>query len=213
MKILITGANGFIGKNLTLRLQENPDFEVIPFCRDDSDSELLNRIEKANAVIHLAGENRPPSPDAFEEVNVDLTKTLCNALAEKTESIPLLFSSSTQATLDNPYGNSKRVAENICSKLAINNGNPVAIYRLPAVFGKWCKPNYNSVVATFCNNIANELPIQIHDANKELFLVYIDEVVDSFIEWIKKPGTGAQRPEIEVSYQTTVGELADQIYS
>jgi UDP-2-acetamido-2,6-beta-L-arabino-hexul-4-ose reductase len=213
MRILVTGADGFIGKNLCLHLSENKDFEVIKFVRGDSEEALFTSVLKSDLIVHLAGENRPKDPSAFAEVNTGLTRTICRAIKESTKKIPVLFSSSTQAELDNPYGTSKFAAEQLLTDLARENTNPVAIYRLPGVFGKWCKPNYNSVVATFCHNIALNLPIQINDPQKSLQLVYVDDVVESILRWIKLPSLGLTHPTINPEYQITLGELASQIES
>ena len=211
MKVLVTGANGFIGKNLVLRLREQPDTEVLSFGRGDSDAQLQAALVLADAVIHLAGENRPASPDAFEHVNAGLTRNICDGLRTLSKSIPLLLASSAQAELDNPYGRSKLAAEQAVEQLANDNGNPVAIYRLPGVFGKWCKPNYNSVVATFCHNKAHDLSVQINDANARIRLVYVDDVVNALLSLLDSPWTGMVRPAVRPEYSMTLGELSVQI--
>lgn len=211
MKILVTGAYGFIGKNLCLRLGEQHGLTVVPCGRNDSLSSMLLSLTEVDAVIHLAGENRPQSPDAFKQVNTDLTEALCVGLKNAKRAIPLILASSVQASLGNPYGLSKRLAEQIVENLAVENGNPVAIYRLPGVFGKWCKPNSNSVVATFCHNLANDLTIQINDPSRGIKLVYVDDVVDSFMDWLSHPGIGSQRLDVAPVYDITLGQLAEQI--
>jgi len=211
MKVLVTGANGFIGKNLVLRLREQSGIEVLTFARGDSDAALQAAILQADAIIHLAGENRPASPEAFEQVNAGLTRQICDGLRDSRRPIPLLLASSAQATQDNPYGLSKLGAEQAVDQLAAERGNPVAIYRLPGVFGKWCKPNYNSVVATFCHNKAHDLPVQINDANARIRLVYVDDVVDAFWSMLASPWTGVVRPEVAPEYSITLGELSEQI--
>ena len=143
-------------------------------------------MAQSDAIVHLAGENRPIDVADFVRVNTDLTHTLCEAIVATGRPIPLILASSTQAEHDNPYGQSKRTAEQVVEAFAGDTANPVAIYRLPGVFGKWCKPNYNSVVATFCHNIARDLPIQINDAAATLELVYVDDVVDHFIRLLDK---------------------------
>ena len=163
MRVLVTGAQGFIGKNLIAHLKENNDFTVTPFTRDDSIDSLPNLINQIDVIVHLAGENRPNDIAEFDVVNSGLTKTLCDEIRKTGKRITLILASSTQSELDNPYGKSKRKAELAVEELAADTECPVYIYRLPSVFGKWCKPNYNSVVATFCHNIANDLPIQIND--------------------------------------------------
>lgn len=211
MKVLVTGANGFIGKNLVLRLREQPDTEVMTFARGNTHAELQDVLARADVVIHLAGENRPTSPDAFEQVNAGLTRQICDGLRALGKSVPLLLASSAQAELDNPYGRSKLAAEKMMEQLANDNGNPVAIYRLPGVFGKWCKPNYNSVVATFCHNKAHDLPVQINDVNARIRLVYVDDVVSAFLALLASPWFGAVRPVIKPEYTITLGELSVQI--
>jgi UDP-2-acetamido-2,6-beta-L-arabino-hexul-4-ose reductase len=211
MKLLITGANGFIGKNLVIRLREQADIEVLSFVRGDSDTLLQSALALADVVIHLAGENRPASNDAFDQVNAGLTLRVCNGLRTLGKSIPLFLASSVQAESDNPYGRSKLKAEEMVAQLASDVGNPVAIYRLPGVFGKWCKPNYNSVVATFCHNTAHDLPVQVSDADARIRLVHVDDVVNSFLSLLALPWINVVRPEVQPEYSITLGELAAQI--
>ena len=212
MRVLVTGADGFIARNLVTCLRECDDFEVSTLVRNDSESSLRDKVADADAVVHLAGENRPSSVEKFTEGNSDLTFTLCSVIEELDRSILLILSSSIQAALENPYGQSKRASETYVEALAQKSDNPVVIYRLPGVFGKWCKPNYNSVVATFCNNIANELPIQINDSLALLELVYVDDVVSSFIEVLRRETlSGVLRISIEPKYSITISALAQQI--
>lgn len=211
MKVLVTGANGFIGKNLVLRLRERADTEVLTLTRSDGDSAWQAALAQADAVVHLAGENRPTDPAAFDAVNTGLTQRLCQTLQSMGKRIPVLFSSSAQAEQDNPYGRSKRAAEEALAQLAKSNGNPVAIYRLPGVFGKWCRPNYNSVVATFCHNKAHDLPVQINDAQARVRLVYVDDVVNAFLQALEEPMAGLSHPAVAPEYTITLGELSDQI--
>jgi len=211
MRVLVTGARGFIGKNLVIYLEEAKQFSVLSYARDNSLYELGALVEQADAVIHLAGENRPKDVTAFDEVNVGLTESLCNAIRSTGRLIPLVLASSTQASLDNPYGQSKRSAEKLVEALGNETGSPVYIYRLPGVFGKWCKPNYNSVVATFCHNMAQNQPIQINDPAASIWLVYVDDVVEAFVRAIQQSGKGVSNPSITPEYSITLGELADQI--
>ncbi len=211
MKVLVTGANGFIGKNLVVRLRERAGTEVLTLMRNDDQSAWQAALSKADVVVHLAGENRPTDPAAFDLVNTGLTQRLCQTLQNLAKRTPVLFSSSTQAEQDNPYGNSKRAAEELLAKLAKNNGNPVAIFRLPGVFGKWCRPNYNSVVATFCHNKAYGLPVQINDAKVRLRLVYVDDVVNAFLQALAEPLMGLCHPSVSPEYQITLADLSDQI--
>jgi UDP-2-acetamido-2,6-beta-L-arabino-hexul-4-ose reductase len=168
-----------------------------------------------DAVVHLAGENRPSDVSAFSEVNEGLTRVLCDAIrseyADSGRRIPLLLASSTQAEQDNPYGRSKRAAEQAAEQLAADGGHAVRIFRLPGVFGKWCKPNYNSVVATFCHNLAHGLPIQIHDPDTQLRLVYVDDVITAFIAALEKSEEGLSFEAVEPEYSVTLGQLAAQI--
>ena len=214
-RILITGANGFIGKNLVLRLNELSNVSVITFLRSDNAALLPNILSNVDAVVHLAGENRPADPLAFAQVNSGLTATLCNAIQQEFRStgrqVPLVLASSTQAGLDSPYGRSKLAAEVSVQNLANLTGNPCVIFRLPGVFGKWCKPNYNSVVATFCYNIARDLPITINDPGAKLRLVYVDDVVAALLLALESPPPGCVQANIDPQYTTTLGELADQI--
>lgn len=211
MKVLVTGANGFIGKNLVLRLRENVNIEVLTFVRGQSMLDLTHLLVQADAVVHLAGENRPSDIEAFAKVNAGLTKFICKELKSLCKTVPVLLASSTQVELGNPYGLSKFEAEEALRELADVNGNPVAIYRLPGVFGKWCKPNYNSVVATFCYNRAHDLPIYISDISARVRLVYIEDVIDGFLNQLTCRWVGLTRPTICCEYSITLGELSDQI--
>jgi UDP-2-acetamido-2,6-beta-L-arabino-hexul-4-ose reductase len=211
MKVLVTGANGFIGKNLVLRLREQSDAEVLTYVRGQDDAELRIALGQCDAVVHLAGENRPADVKAFAEINTALTERICIGLRTLGKTIPLILTSSAQAELDNPYGRSKLAAEHVVQALANDYGNPVAIFRLPGVFGKWCKPNYNSVVATFCHNKAHDLPVQINDVNARLRLVYVDDVVTAILCQLSASWAGLERPLIQPEYTITLGELSAQI--
>lgn len=214
-RVLVTGANGFIGKNLVVRLRELQEFNVIPFSRDDDPTELPNLIAKVDAVVHLAGENRPEDEAAYAEVNTRLTERLAadihNETVQSGRKIKLVLASSTQAALDNPYGRSKLAAEAAVRALVANTDNAATIFRLPGVFGKWCRPNYNSVVATFCHNIARDLPIQVYDPAATLRLVYVDDVVSAMIGVLGALSPGLSEGLVEPEYTITLGELADQI--
>ena len=211
MRILVTGAYGFIGKNLLLHFQEKGGIEVVPYTREHSIDELPALLEGVDWVFHLAGINRPQNPEEFVIGNTNLTEQLCAAIKASGKQISVVYTSSIQAERDNDYGSSKRAAEYALLRMQKDTGNPVFIYRLPNVFGKWALPNYNSAVATFCHNVARDLPIQINDPSATVRLVYVDEVVDSFMELLE--GTESKSPYVDVTpeYQISVGELADQI--
>ena len=209
--ILITGANGFIGKNLSVTLQERLNLKILTFCRNDSIDKLCSLVEVADFIFHLAGENRPDSPDMFDAVNRGLTEDLSRILKNLNKATPVMFTSSSQIALGNDYGTSKLAAENVLRSLSKSNGNPIVIFRLPGVFGKWCKPNYNSVVATFCHNVAHGLPIEVNDPNKILDLVYIDDVISSFVAQIDDVVPGVKLENEIPQYHLSVGDLANKI--
>jgi len=211
MYILVTGSGGFIGKNLLQHIKELDGCSALTFTRDSSLDELQALVNQADAIVHLAGENRPDDESAFAKVNAGLTQTICDAIRATGRKIPLLLASSIQADKDNPYGQSKLAAEQYAKALAEETGNPTYIYRLPNVFGKWCKPNYNSVVATFCYSIAHDLPIQINDPSTQLRLVYVDDIVVHFLSTIHAPTDGLSMPQITPEHSTSLGELAEQI--
>ncbi|PMC15694.1 UDP-2-acetamido-2,6-beta-L-arabino-hexul-4-ose reductase [Oligella urethralis] len=211
MKVLITGADGFIGKNLQLHLSERKHVEVLCFTRENSEVDLQRMVDAVDFVFHLAGVNRPKDAAEFQEGNTALTKTLCDAIKLTGKSIPVIYSSSIQAVADNPYGLSKRKAEDVLLDFAECANTPVFIYRLANVFGKWARPNYNSAVATFCHNIAQDLPIKINDANALINLVYIDDVIESFLQVMDGQITQSGFIDVIPQYQITVGDLADQI--
>jgi len=213
--ILVTGANGFIGRNLVVRLKELTNITVSTFVRGDDAALLPQLVSQVDAIVHLAGENRPADEAAFAQVNAGLTSALCDAIRQTFQSsgrhLPLVLASSSQAERENPYGRSKLAAEEAVQALGAENGNPCVIFRLPGVFGKWCKPNYNSVVATFCYNIARDLPIQINDATASLRLVYVDDVVSALLAALEGPTSGCVQAQVEPEYTVTLGELSNQI--
>lgn len=211
MKVLVTGADGFIGKNLCVTLQRRDDVEVVKFTRESNSADLPGLVAGVDFVFHLAGINRPKEEKEFFEGNADLTKLVCDAIRASDRKIPVILSSSIQAERMNPYGRSKLQAEMHLLNLYMETENPVYIYRLPNVFGKWCKPNYNSAVATFCHNISHGLPIQINDPDAPLNLVHIGDVVSSFMRVMAELPKETLHIDVEPVYQTTVGELADQL--
>ena len=220
MKVLITGSGGFVGKNLQLHLAERKDVQVVCFTRDNGVEQLPALLHGVDFVFHLAGVNRPQDPKEFASGNAGLTQSLCSAICAVADAtgkkVPIVYTSSTQASFDNPYGRSKRGAEEALGAAARSHGIPVHLFRLPNVFGKWCRPNYNSAVATFCHNISRGLPIQVNDPSAPVTLVYVDDVIERFIQLmdgadaaVNADGFAAVAPQ----YTTTVGELARQIQS
>lgn len=215
MKILVTGAQGFIGRNLTAHLRQNPAYVVWGFDQENSPAELEARLAQADFVFHLAGVNRPQTEDEFQTGNVDLTAHICDYLQTQGKATPLLLSSSIQADRDNPYGQSKRLAEHVVTRYAEQSGAAVFVYRLTNVFGKWCRPNYNSVVATFCYNIAHDLPITISDRTNEIELVHVDDIVKAFIAALAVetgPNQAIYR-EAGPTRRISLGELADLLHA
>ena len=172
-KILVTGSKGFIGRNLTANLRVLNDLEVFLYDVKNNEEELRSWLNQADVVFHLAGINRPKNIEEYEKGNAGFTKKICDILRQFGRTPKIIFSSSIQAEQDNPYGVSKRHAEELLHKFSREMRVTVSIYRLKNVFGKWCLPNYNSVTATFCHNIARDLPISISDPTKEIELVYI----------------------------------------
>lgn len=214
MKVLITGSKGFIGKNLIVRLNELPDVEIFEYFSVSSENDLVNYIQSSDYIIHLAGVNRPENDADFVNVNGGLTKRICEVATESKHKPTIIFTSSTQAELDNEYGKSKVMAEEALQNYAKNTQASVCIFRLPSVMGKWCRPEYNSVVATFCNNIANDKPINIDNTETIIKLVYIDDVVNAFIKIITDKCISDQH-YISVSpvYEISLGKLAEYLYS
>lgn len=212
MHIVVTGSDGFLGKNLRFKLQEKGYHDVTCISRQTDEARRLAAILGADIIFHLAAVNRPESEIEFETGNAQFTETLCKILLSQSRSIPIVFASSSQAVLQNAYGVSKRKAEIALEYYGEESGAPVFIFRLPNVFGKWSRPNYNSAIATFCNNIARGLPIKVNDHDAPLELVYIDDVVDAFLSIFDNDGAGGFR-SVEPKYQTTVGQVADIIRS
>lgn len=179
--VLVTGSEGFLGKNLKASLNAREDIRVLGIDVQDDPSLLDDFLNQSDFVFHLAGVNRPNDESEFNVGNTELTKKICDYLCNSERQIEIVMSSSVQAILDNPYGVSKRKAEDIVFDYSRRMSVPVYVYRLPNVFGKWCRPNYNSVVATFCHNVANDLPIHVNDEKLQMSLVYVDDVVKSFV--------------------------------
>ena len=224
MKILVTGADGFVGKNLCAALKNIAEGKDKSHCIDsditvykydvDTESSLLDKYcADCDFVFHLAGVNRPKEQSEFMEGNFGFTSLLLNTLKKNDNNCPVMISSSIQAALDNPYGVSKKAGEDLLFSYAEETGAKVLVYRLPNVFGKWCRPNYNSAVATFCNNIANDLPIQVNDRSVNMTLVYIDDVVDELIRAIAgRENRDGDFCKVPVEHKITLGEIVDLIY-
>jgi len=213
MKVLITGADGFIGKNLIAHLRERDDVEILCFTRQEHVSVLKDAVAKVDWIFHFAGVNRPRDVREFQSGNVDLTCELCAAVLAAGRHVPVVYTSSSQAALSNPYGDSKRAAENALLEFSASHGSSVHLFRLPNVFGKWARPNYNSVVATFCYNITRNLPITISNPDAEINLVYIDDVVRSFVSLMDGEQPADPFLEVAPQYRITVGKLAEQLYA
>ena len=218
MKTVVTGARGFIGRNLMAHLKRQEEVQVFGFDLGQPLQELAAALAEAELVFHLAGVNRPESVEEFTTGNVDFTAQVCEMLKQTGRPVPVVLSSSSQVERDNPYGRSKLQAEAVIKRYAEETGSPAIIYRLKNVFGKWCRPNYNSVVATFCYNIAHDLPITISDPARELELVHVDDVVQALGSEIRSQKSegrygGVVYREVEPVYCVTLGKLAELIRS
>ncbi len=216
MRALVTGSRGFLGTNLVVHLRERADVTVSEFHRGVDAAELPGLVADADVVFHVAGINRPPDPAEFVPGNTGLTSTVVSAAATAGRPIPIVLCSSTQAAFDNPYGTSKRTAEDLVLDYGVRHGAACRVYRLPNVFGKWSRPEYNSAVATFCHNVIRGLPITIHDPAAPLRLVYVDDVCREFLTLLDGSSgppadREAMRRAVEPVYETTVGDLAATI--
>lgn len=211
--VLVTGANGFIGQNLVVALRRRGDIEVVEYDIDSPPAVLEEGLPKAAVIYHLAGVNRPERVEEFTTGNLELTRALCNKLRQLDSKPVFVLSSSIQAALDNPYGISKRQAEEAVFDFGRDTGAAVFAFRLPGVFGKWCRPGYNSVVATFCHNIARALPIEITAPAKEIELVYIDDVIRAFVGIIegRPPISEGGRCFAEPTYRLSLDALAETL--
>lgn len=216
LKLLITGANGFVGQNLRAHIDEMKDVEYVVFTRDNVVDDLPRLLDGVHCVVHLAGVNRPETEAEFKEGNVELTKALLAGIESSGMALPVIYASSIQADRLNPYGMSKYLAEQAVTEYGKRHSVPVRNYRLANVFGKWCKPNYNSMVATFCHNVARDLPIQINDENAEVRLVYVDDVCAEFIKMasdlaVYRASTSTSMAQVQPEYTSTVGEVAEAL--
>tara|TARA_B100001248_G_scaffold89409_1_gene65970 strand:+ start:22063 stop:23178 length:1116 start_codon:yes stop_codon:yes gene_type:complete len=209
-RILITGANGFIAKNLIIRIKETyVNTKIECFVKGEDENSLKNKIIVSNLIIHLAGENRPKDNNDYKLNNEDLTQKICDFIGER--KIPIIFSSSTQVSENTDYGKSKLKCEKILRDFSVSKNNPVNIIRMPGVFGKWCKPNYNSVVATFCSNVISSKKLKILNKNKVLELVYIDDLISHLINIMESGVTFYDIHYLENTYKITLEYLAGTI--
>jgi len=210
--ILITGANGFIGRNLSATLKGLGYQRLLLIDKNTSDEMYKSYVKEAKFIFHLAGVNRPTDPKEFIEGNVDSITKLIEMVKSTKSNAPIAVSSSIQALADNPYGKSKKAGEDLLLEFSKQNQNPVFIYRFSNVFGKWSRPNYNSVVATFCYNISRGLPIKINDENAKIALIYIDDVVAELVRCLEgKSETIDGILRVLPEYEVTVGQLAKTI--
>ena len=209
MNILVTGSNGFIGKHMCLHLKRH-GFSVLSYDLDSKESDLVNYISQADFIVHLAGVNRPMTNEEFYDGNANFTKKLVDLVKQSKKKIPIIMSSSIQASLDNDYGKSKKMGEDYL----LGSGLPVYVYRLANVFGKWCRPNYNSAAATFCYNIAHNLSIQIRDREYVVHYNYVEDIVNEFINVINKKEHKGSEDILYVNptYDCSLGKLADLLY-
>ncbi len=214
MKVLVTGSNGFIGKNLIAELKNNQDIEVMAYHRGINDETLSDYCQKADFVFHLAGVNRPETDAEFVEGNVNLTEKILRLLKQHNNACPVMLSSSSQAELNNPYGESKQAGEELVFNHGAEMNAPVFVYRFPNVFGKFSRPNYNSVIATFCHKIARNEAIQINDPNAQLNLVYIDDVIKELVNALNgKANKVGDFCEVQTVHQKNLEDIANLIHS
>jgi UDP-2-acetamido-2,6-beta-L-arabino-hexul-4-ose reductase len=211
MKVLVTGSEGFLGKNLVVALRRTPGTEVLAFDRNETASDLSRFVAETDVVFHLAGVNRPERVEEFQEGNARLTQDLVGLLARHGRRVPVVLASSTQAALDNPYGRSKLDAEKAVQRYGNDHGGRALVYRLPGLFGKWSRPNYNSVVSTFCHNAARGLPLAVRDPAHEVELAYVDDVVAEFMKALDPRASAPVHPGVEPTFRVSLGELAARV--
>jgi UDP-2-acetamido-2,6-beta-L-arabino-hexul-4-ose reductase len=214
MKILVTGAQGFIAKNLIAELKSQNYKDILEYSKETKTSLLDEYCKEADFVFHLAGVNRPLDQSEFMDGNYGFTLTLLETLKKHQNTCPIMISSSIQAELDNPYGISKKAGEDLIFKYSKETGAKVLAYRFPNVFGKWARPNYNSAIATFCHNVAHDLPINVNDPSVLMNLVYIDDVVVELINAFSgNENKVGDYCEVPVVHTITLGEIVELIYS
>lgn len=213
MKIVITGSNGFVGTNLKAELKATTDNEILEVHRQTSADDLKQYLLIADAVVHLASVIRPDNTAEFQAGNVGFLEQILEILKDNPKKPNIILASSIQAENNTPYGQSKRESENLLTHFATQNGNNILIYRLPNLFGKWCKPNYNSVIATFCHNIARGEEIQMNDEHVVLKLNYIDDVIKEFKNAIEgQPTINDGLPQVPNGYEVKLGTIAKLLY-
>ena len=213
MKLLITGHNGFIGRNAKFQLRDRFGCDIKTFGKYSSDEDLEELISESDFICHFAGINKSTNQNDFNDVNYGLTLKICNISERIGRKLPILFTSSIHAENDNEYGISKKKAEKVLLEYSNKTGARVYIFRLPHVVGKWCKPNYNSVVSTFCYNIANDLPIKIYDPNHLIEIVYIDDFIEEIYHIISDEENSEHYCKVKTSYTCSIQQLADIIYA
>jgi UDP-2-acetamido-2,6-beta-L-arabino-hexul-4-ose reductase len=212
-RVVVTGANGFIGRNLMQNLRRRSDVEIVPIDLPNAEQELQQGLQWCDLVIHLAGVNRPKDPSEFRSTNLGLTQRIIRHLERAGATPQIIFSSSIQAAQENAYGKSKLQAETALRDFGARTGASIFIFRLPNVFGKWSRPYYNSVVATFCHQAANGEPLTVKDPECPLTLVYVDDVVNSFAAVVdgRTPDCRDGKCFVEPVFHTTVGALAETV--
>jgi UDP-2-acetamido-2,6-beta-L-arabino-hexul-4-ose reductase len=213
-KVLVTGSDGFLGRNLCVALDRRDDLRVLRFDVQNTTQELEQHVAQADFIFHLAGVNRPKDEKEFIEGNTDLTRLLCGFAVKHNRRAPILISSSTQAESENAYGKSKRAAEDALIEYSRQTGVPVLVYRFPNLFGKWSRPNYNSVISTFCHNATHDLPLQVNDPAHTVTFAYVDDVVEECLNQLRCAGkldVKRCRYEISETYSVSLGRLAELV--
>ncbi len=210
--VLITGANGFLGKNLFHSIKNHKNInKIYKFCREDTNDDLSNYIKSSDLIFHLAATNRSDKKEDFVKNNEGLTQIICTELMKSSMQKKIIYTSSTQSGNDSIYGQTKKNAEEIINKLESSSNIEAIIYKLPGIFGKWAKPKYNSVVATFCYNTANHIPLEVHDKEKLIKLMYVDDLISEFITHLNIKVDRSYIMNTIVTYDITLGNLALKI--